>query len=217
MTRSARLSFNLLLKPNWPLAAIVVLETIAVLCQFLQRTDPRFPLVYFTVWSGILAGMVAASQLVSREYRFQPIAKSAAAVGVVVSAVIFALVITPATYTGTWFQPWDDIYVRIANTVFHGLAPAFVFLDFVLTPPNGRFRYCLAAACCWSLIYLVFVATAAVVFHVEVPYKFMDPDVMAWNTILLATFAVLGLIVVTTAVLFITAKFLQKRINRRIV
>ena len=197
-------------KSRWLLAAIAGLELAAAICQFAQHTDPRFPLIYFTVWSGILAGLVAAAQLRQREYRALPAARSAAAVGVIVSAVIFALVIAPATYTGTWFQPWDDVYVRIANTIFHGAAPVLVFADFVLRPPSGRFRDWLAAAYCWPLTYLISLVLVSAILDVQLPYPFLDPHKVSWNSIALAICGVIAMITVATAALFVSARIFQK-------
>lgn len=106
---------------------IALTEAVAVLCQFLQRTDPRFPLVYFTVLSGALAGVVALAEVLFRRRHFViDASRVAAAVGVIVSAVIFAALIAPATPTGTWFQPWDDLWARVATALFHAVAPVLM-------------------------------------------------------------------------------------------
>ena len=41
---------------------IVANESMGLVCQFIQHTDPRFPLVYFTADSVLLAALTAVIQ-----------------------------------------------------------------------------------------------------------------------------------------------------------
>ena len=65
-------------------ALIVVNQTVGVACQFVQQTDPRFPLAYFTVDSAVVAGIAAALALLVGEFRGAWQLRLAAAVGVCV-------------------------------------------------------------------------------------------------------------------------------------
>lgn len=184
--------------------AIVVVEVIATLSQFIQHTDPRFPLVYFTVWSGVFAGFVAAFEVVRCSHRGLPYCRIGAAVSVTLSALIFIAIIAPATPTGTWFQPWDDAWVRVATVLFHGLAPLLVIARLILGPCPDSIRGWLAAAYGWPVLYLVLISLATVTLRLRIPYPFLSPIQMGWGTVLIGI-SVLGTLIAVTALLLYAA------------
>ncbi|MGV0914414.1 Pr6Pr family membrane protein [Mycobacterium syngnathidarum] len=187
---------------RWLALTIALTEAIAVVCQFIQQTDPRFPLVYFTVLSGALAGVVASTEVVAPRQRFVIDAgRVTTAVGVVVSAIVFAALIAPASPTGTWFQPWDDLWVRVATVLFHAVAPVLVITDLLLRPPLSRVKWILAAYS-WPLTYLAFVAVAATAFSLHIPYPFLSPGQMGWGIVSLAIGSLTLLVGIVAALLF---------------
>lgn len=193
--------------------AIVAIEFIATFCQFMQQTDPRFPFVYFTVSSGFFAGVVAAVELSRWSPRGLPYCRVSAAVGVILSALIFIAIIAPATPTGTWFQPWDDAWVRIATMLFHGLAPVLVLARLVVSPYLGRIRSWLAAAYAWPVLYLIVTALGSSLKHWRIPYPFLSPTQIGWHTVLFGIAAMTVLIAVTTALLYAGARVASRRIG----
>ena len=74
---------------------IVANESMALVCQFIQHTDPRFPLVCFTADSVLLAALTAVIASRWRRAAWLPAVRIRSAVAVLVSAVIFIAVITP--------------------------------------------------------------------------------------------------------------------------
>ncbi|WP_415624176.1 hypothetical protein [Mycobacterium intermedium] len=193
--------------------AIVVIEVIATSCQFIQHTDPRFPFVYFTVWSGVFAGVVAALEVFRCSYRGLPHCRVGAAVGVTFSALIFVAIIAPATPTGTWFQPWDDAWVRVATLSFHGLAPVLVLARLVIGPCPDSIRGWLVAAYGWPVLYLVLVGVGTVTLHWGIPYPFLSPTQMGWGTVLVGIAVMATLIAVTTCLLYAAARVVSRRID----
>lgn len=182
--------------------AVVVTEATAIVCQFVQRTDPRFPLVYFTVCSGVLASAVALCQATGRMSRSLGAGQVAAAVGVVASATVFAAVIAPATDTGTWFQPWDDLWVQTATVLFHGVTPVLVAASLILTAPALTMRCWLAVSYSWPALYVMAIAAAAVTRNVPVPYPFLSPSEMGWRTTLTTLPAMAALIALVSIALY---------------
>jgi len=156
------------------IAAAVVLVS-GVACQFLQKTDPTFPLLYFTVDSALLL----AAALVGAELRPQSLVteeiRGATTVGVVLSGLIFTAVIAPATETGTWFQPHDDPWVRAAILLMHGIGPVLAVTDFMLHPLRAAGRSWRVALrwCVWPLVYLVVVLPLDLAGIAEIPYPFL--------------------------------------------
>lgn len=172
---------------RWLPQAIVLTEAVAVLCQFIQDTDPRFPLVYFTVLSGVIVGLVAVVAISIRGHSaIVERARITATVGVVVSAIIFATVIAPASSTGTWFQPWDDAWVRAATVLFHAVAPVLVVADLVLRRSGLSRGEWVLAAYIWPLSYLMLIAVAGTAFGLPIPYPFLSPAQMGWGIFVLA-------------------------------
>jgi hypothetical protein len=184
---------------------ITITEAAAVLCQFIQHTDPRFPLIYFTVVSGVLFGAAAAVTVAGRQKGLD-IIRIAAAVGVSLSAVVFTLVIAPASPSGTWFQPWDDAWVRTATALFHGVAPLLVITDLVIRPVALSRRAWICAAYGWPALYVVFISLAAAKSSFTVPYPFLSPARMGWGTVLDALGAMTAVIGLCTLLLFLASK-----------
>lgn len=191
--------------------AIVIVEFIATSCQFIQHTDQRFPLVYFTVLSGVFAGVVATFELFDFSHRWWPQCRVAAAVGVTLSALIFIAVIAPATPTGTWFQPWDDAWVRVATILFHGLAPVLVLVRLLLGPCPDSIQRWLIAAYAWPAVYLLIEVPGTLTMHWRIPYPFLSPAQMGWDTVLFGTAGIAVLIGVTASLLFAAARAFSRR------
>jgi hypothetical protein len=182
--------------------AIVVNQAAALLCQFVQHTDPRFPLLYFTVDSGAFAGAVALIAVVRPRLSSLPGLRAASAVGVLLSAVIFASVIAPATGTGTWIQPYDDYWVRTATILFHAVAPVLVTIDFVIHGvPRRRTRRIIYWCLVWPLAYIIVMGGLAVLGLVGMPYPFLDPSNTGWGTVLGSVGSLSALILLLTSVL----------------
>ncbi|EHB48693.1 hypothetical protein MycrhDRAFT_5534 [Mycolicibacterium rhodesiae JS60] len=153
-------------------AAVLVTETVAVTCQFVQHTDPRFPLLYFTVDSAVLAAVTAAITLTRPQFRYLPALRVTSAVAVVVSALIFATVIAPATPTGTWIQPHDDNWVATATILMHGVAPLLVSIALPSLPLPMYLRY----GYLWPVVYLAALVVVATLGSVPMPYPFLAPS-----------------------------------------
>jgi hypothetical protein len=166
-------------------AAILLTLTIALICQFVQDTDDVFPLLYFTVDSAVFAAAVAGLALVRPTTSHLPSLRAASTVAVLLSALIYAAVIAPASETGTWVQPHDDYCVRTATFLFHLLAPVLVTLDFIVQDVGrARFRAVLWSCFGWPLVYLAVLGAVAGSGVVRVPYPFLDPSrVNGWTMI----------------------------------
>lgn len=187
---------------------LLINQAVAVTCQFLQHTDPRFPLWYFTVDSAILAGVAAAADLTVPGARWLPVLRHTAAVGVVVSAVVFATVIAPATPSGSWFQGHDDDLVRVATVLFHAVAPVMVCAGYLLRRNGIRGRAAVGYAFVWPTLYLIGLCTMVGVRGAGViPYPFLAPGQMGWRTVGLAAGALTVLIAVTGAALGALGRF----------
>jgi hypothetical protein len=183
-------------------AAILVTETSALICQFVQATDPRFPLVYFTVGSAVLAAVSATVAMAFPRCSMLSSLRVNAAGGVILSAIVFAVVIAPASPTGTWIQPHDDYWVRAATILMHGLAPLLVTLDVVLRPPANTLAWQVIRSFTWPLTYLALIAVLAASKVVAVPYPFLDPRWRGWDIVILAIAAFSALVVVVAATLY---------------
>jgi hypothetical protein len=192
-------------------AAILANQAVAVTCQFIQRTDSTFPLLYFTVDSALLAALTAAVTLLRLCPPLLPNLRVAATVAVLLSAVTYATVIAPATPTGTWIQPHDDVWVRMATILMHGAAPVLVTLDLLLRPARGRTRRHLASGLGWPLSYLAVLSLLSSVGWAHIPYPFLRPSQVGWAPVLGAALVLMGAVVAITAALYV----LQRRLGMR--
>ena len=153
-------------------AAAVVFLT-GVVAQFAQHTDPTFPLLYFTVDSALLYGLLALVHALVPAGRVARAARSlvsALTPAVVFSGLVYATVIAPALNGGAWFAPGDDAVCRLAQMLLHGVGPALALVltwaDPAPPPPGRRAAWWLA----WPLGYLVVVTATDVS-----PYAFLPP------------------------------------------
>lgn len=183
--------------------AILLTLAVALICQFVQRTDSIFPLLYFTVDSAVFAGVVAGIALVNPEDPRLPQLRAASTVAVVVSALIFATVIAPASETGTWVQPHDDPWVRTATFLFHLVAPILVIADFVAADiEHASLRSILAGGLAWPLSYLATLSVVGAAGLARIPYPFLDHTRVGWWVVAGAIAGLAALIVVLTTALY---------------
>jgi hypothetical protein len=176
-------------------ALIVVNQAVGVACQFAQRTDPRFPLYYFTVDSAVLAGVAAMLALGFRDGPSIARVRLVAAVGVVVSGIVFATVIAPATETGTWFQPHDDLPVRTATLLMHGVAPVLVIADYLRKNSRLSVRATVLWSYPWPLSYLAGMGVLAALYGSDVmPYPFLLPSISGGATVVGAYAGLIALV-----------------------
>lgn len=149
----------------------------AVTCQFLQHTDPTFPLLYFTIDSAVLLACALAISLAHPSSPTLDVVRGAATIGVVISSLIFATVIAPNSATGTWFNPRDDVFVRTATVLMHGVGPLLAVSDFLTHDyPETSTRKMLASWCAWPLAYIIAIMSLAAVGIGHVPYTFLQPQ-----------------------------------------
>ncbi len=173
--------------PTLMSVSVVVNQAVAAVCQFTQHTDPRCPFWYFSVDSAVLVGVVAALTLWGWRGRWCVRARLTSVVGVWVSAIVFAAVIAPATQTGTWFQPHDDLRARAATVLMHGVAPIIVTLDGVLRNHAPSIRGAVLWSYPWPLSYLGAVIALALIFgSTVIPYPFLRPAQTGWPVVLAA-------------------------------
>lgn len=175
-------------------SGILLTETIGLICQFVQATDPRFPLVYFTVDSAVLAAVGGAVALMVPRCSWLTALRINTAVGVIASAIVFGAVIAPASVAGTWIQPHDDYWVRTATILMHGAAPVLVAVDFLLAAPRGRPARQFLRGCVWPLAYLVVLSGLAALHLVAMPYPFLDAGHSGWATVITAIAALSALV-----------------------
>lgn len=160
---------------------------VGVIAQFIQHTDPAPPLAYFTVWSAILGTLTLAAGAI-RHHELPVTVRGAATVGCAISGIIFATVIAPATETGTWFQPWDDYWVRTATVLMHGIGPVLITADFIATPAHVTRPWRQAALwCTWPLVYIVSALGVQAVGGQPVPYPFLNPQQTPGALVVLAS------------------------------
>lgn len=151
----------------------------AVVCQFLQGTDPTFPLWYFTVDSAILTGLAALASLARPDSDAVGALRGAGTTGVLLSGAIFTTVIAPNTPTGTWFQPWDDPWVRAATVLFHAVGPVVAIAHFLTRPASpAPFWHVVTRWCAWPAAYLAVMLALQAVGAATIPYAFLQPEQM---------------------------------------
>lgn len=157
--------------------AILVTSTVAIVSQFVQSTDAIFPLLYFTVDSAVFAGGVACLAVLRPPSDKLVLLRASSSVAVLLSAVIYAAVIAPASETGSWVQPHDDYWVRTATFLFHLLIPILVTLDFIgQDVGRTRLRSVLLSCLAWPLLYLAAVGAVTGLGVARMPYPFLDPS-----------------------------------------
>jgi hypothetical protein len=157
-------------------AAILLTSAAAIACQFVQNTDATFPLAYFTVDSAVFAGGVACVALLRPAREGLVLLRASSSVAVLVSAIVFAAVIAPASMTGSWVQPHDDYWVRAATFLFHLIVPILVTLDFVghdMGPT--QFRAVLLSCLAWPVLYIAGLGALIALDVAKMPYPFLDP------------------------------------------
>ena len=162
-------------------AATVRLAAVAafawgVLCQFVQGTDPTFPLLYFTVCSAVLAVVVLGLAALRPETVVLDWWRGAVTVAVVLSGLIFATVLAPVNNGGPWFAPHDDVWIRTANVLLHGVGPVLAVADFFLHPLRtraGTWRLALSW-CLWPATWALVALPLDVAGVAETPYLFLQ-------------------------------------------
>ncbi|MCO7274074.1 MULTISPECIES: Pr6Pr family membrane protein [Cellulosimicrobium] len=179
----------------WLRGVTVAVLVVGVVCQLVQGTDPAPALTYYTVDSAILLAATLIVASARPGWAWVDGARGAATSGVVLSGLVFATVIAPATPTGTWIQPHDDAWVRVANVLLHGVGPVLATADYLVRPQRGRrgtfgtaLRWCL-----WPLVYFAVVLPLDLAGQAHVPYPFLDVHEAGWTAVL---GAVAGLFVV---------------------
>lgn len=185
----------------------ILLLVCGVVAQFVQRTDPVFPMWYFTIDSAILAtAVVAGSLLGSDRSRVPHWVAGGATVGVVLSAVVFAAVIAPASPSGGWFNAHDDMWARLATLLLHGAAPIAVVLAYATTPYTTRPSWFHALQFLWwPLSYFIVITALAHLQLATVPYPFLDLSLNRWASVLGAT-AVLALTTTVVGLLVVAMR-----------
>jgi len=156
-------------------AAAVATLIVGVVCQFVQTTDTTFPLLYFTVCSAVLLAGALVVTLVRPGVRYLDAVRGAATAGVVLSGLIFATVLAPVNNGGAWFAPHDDIWVRAANVLLHGVGPALAIVDLSLNPLAAAPRPWRTATgwCLWPLAWVAVALPLDLTGTAEVPYEFL--------------------------------------------
>lgn len=173
-----------------------------MVAQLVQHTDPKPALTYFTVWSAILGAASLAVAAARRDAGVPLLVRGAATVGCIVSALIFATIIAPATPTGTWYQPWDDPWARTATTLMHGIGPALILLEFVTTPvQEARPWRRTMTWTAWPLLYILVALGHQALGGPPVPYPFLNPAQTS-------TPAVLGAVVALTLLFLVVGRLL---------
>jgi hypothetical protein len=190
------------------LFALAVL-TAGVVAQCVQRTDPVFPLWYFTIDSAILAAGVLAWEAVRGTVPHR--LRGAAAVAVLFSALIYAAVIAP----GGWFHTGDDGWSRVATVLLHGVAPLLVVGDFLRRRYPGATLVADAVVFLWwPLAYLGAMAALIALGVATMPYDFLKPSVVG-TAGLVAVIAALAGLTVLLGIAIITAGRGVERLRRR--
>lgn len=159
----------------WVRVGAVLTLVVGVVAQFIQATDPTFPLLYFTVCSALFAAITLVVAQIRPSSTALDSARGAAAVAVVLSGLIFATVLAPVNNGGPWFAPHDDMWVRTATLLMHGIAPVLVVTDVLLHPlrtSSSTWRtavvWCLWPAA-WALVALPLDVTGVA----ATPYVFL--------------------------------------------
>jgi len=157
--------------PRLVRAAAATTLAVGVICQFLQHTDPVFPLAYFTIDSAILMTVVLS---IPNRGQWHDVVRGAATQGVILSGVVYAAVIVPGSKSGHWFAPHDDFYIRTANLLLHAIAPLLVIFDFLAQDyPASSIAKTISQWMLIPLAYLIVMETLDVTGLVGMPYEFL--------------------------------------------
>lgn len=184
-------------------AAITLLA--GVVLQFLQQTDPVFPLLYFTVDSALLEAVILLS-LLRRPRAEHTGVEITAVAGVLLSALVYTTVIAPSSPSATWFNDGDDLRVRIATILLHGVAPILIMAEYLTRTqdrkPTVRHAFILLW---WPTAYLVVVGAFDAVDLCTVPYPFLQPS-ESGHFAVLAAVLVIGLINVLLGLMLVAGR-----------
>ncbi|MFV2197725.1 hypothetical protein [Nocardiopsis sp. LOL_012] len=114
------------------ITAVAVAAT-GVCAQMLQRVDPTFFLLYFTVQSALLCGLGQAVLVLRGRSAGWEAPRDAACTAPLVSAVVYLAVVLPHRP----LSPSDGALVWVATVCLHGLLPVLAVADFLR---SGRQR-----------------------------------------------------------------------------
>ncbi|TQE17486.1 hypothetical protein SipoB123_36455 [Streptomyces ipomoeae] len=163
----------------WLRGVAALTLTVGVVCQFVQRTDPTPPLLYFTVDSALLAAAVLIRRLLQgpESGAWGERIHGSAVVGVVLSSLVYATVIAPSGPTGTWFGAHDDGWTNTATILLHGAAPVLVAAEFLISPCSltSTLREATFLAV-WPAAYLAAVGALCWSGAATMPYLFLRPS-----------------------------------------
>jgi len=166
-------------RPSPRLGALLEVGAVAafslgVIAQFVQWTDPTFPLAYFTIDSAALFVIVTVMHRLVPAWRAGRALRDALTPAVVLSGVVYATVIAPAVNGGAWFAPHDDWVCRTAQVLVHGVGPVLALALAWAQPapawPPKPALWWLA----WPLGYLAVLLALGIS-----PYAFLAPGVPA--------------------------------------
>lgn len=154
---------------------------------------------YFTVLSNCAAVAVLAILALRPSLAHAPgfvVARGAVTLYMVVTGLVYAVLLAPASADVGLTKPWVD-------AVVHEIAPAVVLLDWLVDPPRQRLSWGDAAS------WLVFPAAYLVYSLVRgpladwYPYPFLDPDhgSLGYGSVAMTSAAILVTIVALSAVL----------------
>lgn len=198
MTRSQR-----------PLRALMVAVVAVVVVGFVAQvlsTDPRSPLVYFTVLNALaLAGVTVVGGLWARRagaaapgvvQTGHEVARLTFATGAVFAGLVYWVLIAPREGGERWLL--DSPAALVAAVALHGVLPivAVVYLRAVDTPERILARRSRDSAIAWTLIWpagwgLVAIQLSALGL-VAIPYPFLDVSTRGWLAVLGSTVVLLG-------------------------
>jgi hypothetical protein len=158
-------------------AAVAALVVVALAAQFVQgRRDNGLQaenfFSYFTVLSNCAAAVVlavlAARPSLASAPRFA-VARGAVTLYMVVTALVYAALLAPASADVGLTEPWVD-------AVVHEVAPVLVLLDWLIDPPGRRLS--LRQVATWLIFPAVYLVYSLVRGPIAdwYPYPFLDPD-----------------------------------------
>ncbi|MBU6280278.1 MAG: hypothetical protein KGN78_13635 [Actinomycetales bacterium] len=155
---------------------------IGVGAQFLQRSDPTPPLLYYTVLSALGLSAVLLLELRTRG-RGTDWLRGLMLTGLVFSAIVYALVLLPFSRDPVFSPRNHDHVAQVATVALHAVAPTIGVLDLVRRPIAVRRRVAVAAGwLVWPAVYFSLIVGLAEFENLRAPYTFMDPSAApSWN------------------------------------